>query len=124
LRHISSANKDNEHLNLNLKSLIFKNAILTVTGSVSTITAYAVWIMVPVSATPLYIDLVVNCLVIGLMSKSNEKHYKRLCRPCIMVCYNYGKQDSATSMEKEIESSKIELRSVSSVASNSGQFED
>jgi len=86
LRRLLAANEDNDHLNLPLKTLIFKNSILTLTGSVSTIAAYAVWIYFPVSATPLYIDLVVNCLVIGLMLKSNEAHYLCLCRPCILVC--------------------------------------
>lgn len=87
LRRILSANEDNQHIKLRFKSLIVKNAVLTIAGSVSTITAYALWVVAGgVTGAPLYIDLVCNCVIIGLFFKTNENHYRRLCRVCILVC--------------------------------------
>lgn len=32
-------------------------------------------------------DLFLNCLMIGLMFKYNEKYYKKCCRCCILLCF-------------------------------------
>eukprot|EP01083_Nonionella_stella_P108169 314305_1 len=93
LKVLLSANTDNR-----LKALIVKNSILTVTGSISTVSSYLIWIILTFG-TGLYIDLLVNCLVIGLMFKYNSKLYKRLCKCCIVMCFL--KCDKSKSKMKE-----------------------
>eukprot|EP00485_Elphidium_margaritaceum_P005079 CAMPEP_0202695042 /NCGR_PEP_ID=MMETSP1385-20130828/8739_1 /ASSEMBLY_ACC=CAM_ASM_000861 /TAXON_ID=933848 /ORGANISM="Elphidium margaritaceum" /LENGTH=435 /DNA_ID=CAMNT_0049351001 /DNA_START=51 /DNA_END=1358 /DNA_ORIENTATION=+ len=74
-----------------LKSLIVKNAILTTTGSLSTVINWCIWLTVtPTTGNGiflLYLDVWINCLVIALMFKYNEVHYKRCCRCCISCCF-------------------------------------
>lgn len=72
----------------NFEALIIKNQILTMMGIVSTISAYALYsILPPGQNITLYVDNLLNCLVIGLMFRCNRLYYKRLCRPCIMCCF-------------------------------------
>ena len=86
LNKLLSSHKDNDHIKFQFKSLIVKNGILTLTGSVSTIVNYLLWSSF-IRATFLYLDLFINCLVIGLMFKYNEKWYKKLCKCWIILCF-------------------------------------
>eukprot|EP01083_Nonionella_stella_P079603 218518_1 len=79
-------NESTTYLTFVYKSLIVKNAILTITGTITTLSCYVLWISLSFTSG-LYIDLFVNCLMIGLMFKYNSKLYKRLCKCCIVVCF-------------------------------------
>eukprot|EP01083_Nonionella_stella_P192734 712248_1 len=81
-----------------LKSLIIKNTILTVAGSVSTLINWMLW-FANVGISFLYLDIWFNCVIISLMFKYNDKYYKRLCKVCIVCCLmrcdrTYNKEDA------------------------------
>eukprot|EP01083_Nonionella_stella_P117745 351217_1 len=83
--------ESNDEVNFKLKSLIIKNYLLTITGSVSTIINGMCWIFISnirgsIGALFLYMDLCLNCCVLALMLEYNEKYYKRLCRCCVHTC--------------------------------------
>lgn len=69
-----------------IEALIVKNDILCVIGCISTSTGYLLWTFT-FNMMFLYCDLFVNTLCIGLMFSVNEVHYKRLCRPCILLWF-------------------------------------
>ena len=81
MRGCHEANKRGE---FRFQMLIIKNTLLTVLGIISTIMALAMWGFG--ISIGLWIDVFLNSLVISLMFKYNEHHYKQLCRPCIWVC--------------------------------------
>eukprot|EP00484_Ammonia_sp_Unknown_P020153 CAMPEP_0197035636 /NCGR_PEP_ID=MMETSP1384-20130603/13377_1 /TAXON_ID=29189 /ORGANISM="Ammonia sp." /LENGTH=355 /DNA_ID=CAMNT_0042465721 /DNA_START=126 /DNA_END=1193 /DNA_ORIENTATION=- len=86
-----------------LSSLILKNSILTLIGATSTLLSYALWItnLLGVGAVFLYTDLLVNCLMIGLMFEYNEKYYKLCCKCCIVCCFRMcGTSKSDTEMAR------------------------
>ena len=68
-----------------LEALIIKNNILTIFGILSSTVGYALYISF--DSIFLFIDAVVNTMIIGLMFYWNERYYKRLCRPCMMTCF-------------------------------------
>jgi len=77
----------NECGNKEVNSLIVKVYILSLFGSISTIVLWILWMFTDGDAVLLYLDLFVNCLVIGLMFKYNRKIYAPLCKCCIFVCH-------------------------------------
>ena len=85
---LSDDYRKDETAKFKFKSLIIKNGILTITGSISTMAAYILWLtpILDLGYFFLYFDLFLNCLVIGLMFKYNEKWYKKCCRCCIVLC--------------------------------------
>ena len=97
---LSQFNKSSDRSdNFQFEALIVKNNILTVVGCISTTLFYVLWFtMDPILF--LFVDVMINCLVIGLMQKSNETLYKRLCGPCIMLCMirSFKRQRSSTEM--------------------------
>ena len=105
LIRLLSNHKDNEHIQFGMKSLIVKICILTLTGSVSTILCWSLWIsdMLNFGAVFLYIDLFVNSMVIGLMFKTNEKHYKRLCKCWIILCFLNCDKSKEKLNEKQVD---------------------
>eukprot|EP01083_Nonionella_stella_P189020 698073_1 len=81
-----------QNTEFHFKSLIIKCCILTVTGSISIIASYALWIWFKSrgygsGAIFLYVDTWINCLVIGLMFRRNEQYYKTFC--CCCGCFVY-----------------------------------
>eukprot|EP01084_Bolivina_argentea_P106809 191045_1 len=72
----------NKRITMRFKSIIIKNSIMSLVGSISTFCAYTFWMinLFGVSAVYLYIDLLINCLVIGLMFSHNNKYYQSLCQ--------------------------------------------
>eukprot|EP01083_Nonionella_stella_P013340 37566_1 len=75
------------------KSVMIKCCILTITGSISIILSYALWSGLSSSGSGfgiifLHVDSLVNCLVIGLMFRHNERYYNKLCHCChyIVLC--------------------------------------
>ena len=80
--------KENQHVNLQLRKIVIQNTILIATGSISTFACYVLWFVIPVdTGLLLYLDLVVNCCVIGLAFPHNRKRYKCLCGHCIKWCW-------------------------------------
>lgn len=81
--------KDNENIKFQFKSLIVKNTILSLTGSISTVVCWLLWrfIFGVMTWLFLYFELFINCIVIGLMFKYNDNWYKRFCKCCIMICF-------------------------------------
>eukprot|EP01083_Nonionella_stella_P293553 998360_1 len=104
LKVLLSSNVDDHmqtKLDFRYKSLIVKNSILTLTGSISTIAAYIIWIASSF-VTGMYIDLLVNCLVIGLMFNYNTKIYKRLCKCCIGMCFDKCDKSKSKLTEEDV----------------------
>ena len=109
LKHSSEDKKSS----FKLKSLIIKNTILTAFGSISTLFNWFLWLisapMTGIGISFLYLDVWLNCLLLALMFKYNENHYKLLCKPCIWCCFikcdrTYDKQN-----ERELLSQKRRL---------------
>ena len=89
LQQMVHLKKDNQHLNIRLREIVVQSTLLTATGSISTFVSYGLWAVFPFStAMWLYLDLVVNCCVIGLAFPHNRRWYKLLCRHCIKCCRN------------------------------------
>ena len=88
LNKILSKNDSDIDMKFYFKSLIVKICILTLTGSVSTITCYFLWgsFLLEIGAIFLYLDVLINVMVIGLMFKYNEKYYKKCCKCFIVLC--------------------------------------
>ena len=86
LHSLLSGNHENEKIKFKFKALIVKNCILTLTGSVTSVTMYALYIMFDVGAF-LYFDIFINCLVIGLMFAYNDDYYKRCCKCFVLLCF-------------------------------------
>ena len=86
LNKLLSKNKHNEDIKLQFKSLIIKHAILTLIGFVSSIINYVLLLVVG-SKLFVLLDVFINCLVIGLMFKYNDKWYKRYCKCFIFLCF-------------------------------------
>ena len=83
---LSDHKTNNERVKFQYKSLIIKNALLTLVGCISII------VNVSLSAATgssmfLYFDLFINCVVIGMMFQYNDKWYKTCCKCCIVLCY-------------------------------------
>ena len=92
LRSIMSRENGHES-QIALEALCVKNTILSVAGSVSTVSCYLLWIGCQMNVSKfgsgaifLYLDLLFNCICIGLMFKQSEKHYERCCGCCIRFC--------------------------------------
>eukprot|EP01083_Nonionella_stella_P159854 521920_1 len=92
----------NAEVKFQYKSLIIKNSILSLCGAISTLLSYMIWVShaLPISAALLYFDMFLNCLVIGLMFRQNERHYKRLCGCCVVMCFSVC-DGSQTDTDKE-----------------------
>eukprot|EP01084_Bolivina_argentea_P029656 55065_1 len=95
LHKLLSKNEGNETTKFRFKTLVLKNTIVSISGSISTIACWMLWIfMIQIDyklgfgALFLYLDLFVNCMCIGLMFKYNEKWYKRICKCFILMCFN------------------------------------
>ena len=120
LNQLLSNHADNEQIQFRFKSLIIKNSILTLSGAVSTVVCYLLWLGF-IRATFLYLDLFINCVVIALMFKYNEKWYKKLCRCCILMFFIKCDQ-SKTKVDEEIVMRYVngepQLRSVLSMSVN------
>ena len=86
LKKLLSDHDDNEDTKIHLKILIVKNTILSVTGSITTIICWFGWYLTNFGIL-LYIDLCVNCMVIGLMFRYNDMWYKRFCKCFIIMCF-------------------------------------
>lgn len=84
LRKILAHTMDKK-IGLEFRGLIFKNTLLTLFGLISTIVAYGLFIVTRQSAA-IFLDVVVNSSIIGLMFQYNEPRYKLLCHPCIALC--------------------------------------
>lgn len=88
LQQVVHLMEDNQHVNLQLRKIVVQNTILIATGSISTLACYVLWFMFPIpTGFWLYLDLIVNCIVIGLSFPHNRKWYKRLCGCCIKCCW-------------------------------------
>lgn len=87
LQQVVHLMKENHHLNIRLRDIVVQSTILTVTGSISTIVFYGVWAVSPTTSIWLYLDLVINCCVIGLSFPHNRGRYKFLCGFCIKCCW-------------------------------------
>mmetsp|Transcript_58133 Transcript_58133/g.92349 ORF Transcript_58133/g.92349 Transcript_58133/m.92349 type:complete len:367 (+) Transcript_58133:37-1137(+) len=92
LNKLLSHNDDNEEIRFEFKTLIVKICILSMAGAISTISCWVLWMMMPAEVTHiddifLYLDLLVNATVIGLMFKYNDKYYRTMCRSCILLCF-------------------------------------
>ena len=85
LNTLYSNHQDNEELKVELRSLIIKNYILSLVGSISTIVNYSLTTVINTNMF-LYLDLFLNCLVIGLMFKYNKKWYQICCKCFIVLC--------------------------------------
>ena len=72
---------------LKFQALIIKICILTLTGSISTTLGFMLF---GFSILFLHFDAFINCVVIGLMFSCNEWYYKRLCGPCVLLCFRWG----------------------------------
>ena len=84
LRRVVSHTSDS-NIGLEFRALIFKNTILVVFGLTSTIVSYSIFAVTRQSAF-VFMDVVINSIVIGLMFQYNEEKYKWICRPCIAIC--------------------------------------
>ena len=78
LRRLLSNNNQSQRF----KQLILKNAILTITGALSTIVCYTAWYLTAMGEFA-HLDILLNTLCISLMFKTNETHYHRLCGLCL-----------------------------------------
>ena len=89
LNTLLSNQREDEQSKLEFKGIIVKMVILTLIGSISTAISYMLWFQgfLYVGSVFLWTDLFVNCVVIGLMFKYNEKYYKRCCRCFILLCF-------------------------------------
>merc|ERR1712130_389568 len=79
---IMTDNEENENLNNKFRRLAMKNAICSIQGALSTITLPLLWRQTDLVCW-LYLDLLLNSVVIGLMDFRNEWLYQCICRPCI-----------------------------------------
>ena len=93
---------DDQQISFKFKSLIFKHAILTLIGNISTIGCPLLWMMTDIVAF-LYFDILINSMVIGLGFKYNEKVYKRLCAPCITGCFLKCDKSKSRSRRQTVE---------------------
>ena len=87
LQQVMHAKRGNQHLNVRLRKVVVQSTILTVTGSISTFVLYGAWAVYPNTNTFLYLDLVINCCVIGLSFPHNRSRYKVLCGCCVKCCW-------------------------------------
>eukprot|EP01084_Bolivina_argentea_P154881 269962_1 len=94
--------KYNNCISFKFKSLIMKNTILTLTAATSTFLSYFLWFtnIVGIGGAFIYFDMFLNTLVIGLMFKYNDHHYRRLCKCCIYLCFMHCDR-SETRLAKE-----------------------
>eukprot|EP00484_Ammonia_sp_Unknown_P002318 CAMPEP_0197074662 /NCGR_PEP_ID=MMETSP1384-20130603/211222_1 /TAXON_ID=29189 /ORGANISM="Ammonia sp." /LENGTH=215 /DNA_ID=CAMNT_0042513503 /DNA_START=583 /DNA_END=1230 /DNA_ORIENTATION=+ len=71
------------------RALIVKLSILTVVGFVSTVVCWvcAVKFRATVGLLFVYADVLINCLINGLMFRYNERAYKRLCKHCVACVF-------------------------------------
>eukprot|EP01084_Bolivina_argentea_P194130 333042_1 len=128
LKKLLSMNKGNKNISFKFKGLIIKNSILTLCGTISTVLSYMIWIALAMSghgvgASLLYADLIVNCVVIGLMFNYNDKAYKKLCSYCIRLCLTTLDQSAHKMKESDVSGyikGEIDLSDVnfSSIATN------
>eukprot|EP01084_Bolivina_argentea_P238406 400529_1 len=75
-----------------LKSLKIRNCILTIIASFSTLLTWCCWLILgnilPFSVTfVLYFDVWFNCIILSLLFKHNDYYYKKLCKYCIIGCF-------------------------------------
>ena len=82
LRKMLGKQRANRHIKEQFKALIWKVSVLTVTGSVTTLSCYVLWIGTGATGW-LYFDVLANCVVTSLMFQHNQSLYRRLCRPCV-----------------------------------------
>jgi len=93
LSQLRVAGKSNERLNAHFEALILKNSILTITGSACTVLNYMLWIVTGMPCW-LYLDGFINTMVIGGMFRFNDRHYHRICRPCVVLFSKSGLRPS------------------------------
>ena len=106
LAKVLSNNKDNEKMKFEMKSLIVKICILVLTGSISTIFCWSLWVAMlgDISGLPvLFLDLFVNCLMVGLMFRYNDNYYKLLCKCCIVMCLRDCDRSKQKLEDKEVQ---------------------
>eukprot|EP01083_Nonionella_stella_P041419 112314_1 len=107
LNKLMSSQEDNKAIRFKLKSLIVKNTICTLTGSISTVTCWFLYIAFSASQGGLFlfVDLIINSTSVGMMFQHNEKWYKRCCKGCITLCFtscnkNKDKEKDAKKMAR------------------------
>jgi len=73
-----------------IKAVMVKNTILVSCASLFTLCNWIGWVVVAapsgLGSTLLYLDVLLNVVLVSLMFKYNEKYYKLLCRCCIRKC--------------------------------------
>ena len=87
LQQVGHLIKENQHVSIQLRKIVIQNTILIATGSITTLVLYGLWAVFPSFAICSYLDLVINCVVIGLSFPHNRRWYKLLCGPCIECCW-------------------------------------
>ncbi len=103
-------NTADDDKDLKVKALIIKNSILTIVGTISTTVCW-IGFLSSQNGTGgngifIHLDLYINCIVIALMFKYNEKYYKRVCKCCIIICLrdcdkSYDKTDKKKHNERQ-----------------------
>ena len=80
---------DDPTKNLRLHALVVKNSILTLVGSVSTLTNWSMFVVTQKitggNGIFVFLDLYINCVVVALMFRYNARYYKMCCKCCIML---------------------------------------
>eukprot|EP01084_Bolivina_argentea_P310171 536672_1 len=76
-----------------IEMLMLKNTILTVATTVSSLISYLVWFTDPLDVNFIvHLDGLINCIMIAMMYKYNNKYYVCMCGFCIKCCRNmYGR---------------------------------
>ena len=87
LQQVVRRMEENQHVTIQLRKIVIQNTILITTGSISTLVFYSVWIVCPPTGLWLYLDLLINCCVIGLAFPHNNRWYILLCGHCIKCCW-------------------------------------
>ena len=101
----------NKRLN-GVKHIMFKNTILTIAISISTLVTYIGFFIHPVLDILIYIDIFLNCLFLTLMFKYNDYIYDKVFK----VCNNYVWQKY---QEIELANHSHSLENAASQTSNS-----
>ena len=95
---------ENEDLKFQTKSIIVKNTILSITGMITTLVCWTYFYFGTKGMDGwalLYLDGLINCIVIGLMyGYITDRLYKRLCSCCIKLCFlNFDKSKEKIDIE-------------------------
>ena len=113
LNKLLSHHEANGDINFEYRSLIIKNSILSLLGSISTLVTYALGFTIDFIF--LYLDVFLNCLVIGLMFKYNNKWYKICCKCFIVLCfiiYDKSKNKAKQDILRHMNSIQLNVRAV------------